>query len=220
MDVKVLYEEPLSFGWKSFRANIQKLFIIYLLFKIDLLFIALGQAEFIGLLPIGALFSTATKLIQSQHLISREMILAIVLFATIIFYTMIFQQGSINISLRIHDKNEVKFSDFFNRDISAMGFMITWIIYNILITMGYIFIILPGIYLSLWFLFSIYIVVDKNTSPIESFKKSWKITGGKMWELYGALFILNIGLWIYAVIANISIVSLKGIYLNHNITAI
>jgi uncharacterized membrane protein len=66
---------------------------------------------------------------------------------------------------------------------------------GILIAVGFIFLIVPGIIAMLMFMFSSFIVIDREKGPIESMAVSKLITKGNRWKLLGfALLLMLINL--------------------------
>jgi len=58
---------------------------------------------------------------------------------------------------------------------------------------GFIFIIIPGIVISLAWGQSIYLLIDKNMNPTEAISTSNKITYGKKWTIFFGNLIIGIG---------------------------
>jgi len=60
------------------------------------------------------------------------------------------------------------------------------IVYGILVTIGCLFCIIPGIILAVRFVFATTILLDEpETEFIDAFKKSWTMTDGNFWNLFG-----------------------------------
>lgn len=75
------------------------------------------------------------------------------------------------------------------------------IVMSLLIMVGFVLLIIPGIILSVWFVFSTFILVLENGAIIESLKKSREYVRGKWWAIFGrliamSLFILLLGMLI------------------------
>lgn len=69
------------------------------------------------------------------------------------------------------------------------------ILTSIIVGIGLILLIIPGIYLALRLGFTHLLIVDKNMDPIEALKKSWEITSGHVLQLFllaVVLVLLNI----------------------------
>lgn len=67
-------------------------------------------------------------------------------------------------------------------------YILTHALYSLIILLGFVFFIIPGIYLAIRLFFYDYAIVDKNSSVIGSLKESWQITQG----VTGHLFIFSL----------------------------
>ena len=57
-----------------------------------------------------------------------------------------------------------------------------------LIIIGFIFFIIPGIILACRLIFVSYLVMDKNLEPMAAIEKSWTMTRGHGWRIFGMFF--------------------------------
>lgn len=69
-------------------------------------------------------------------------------------------------------------------------FLLLLALYGITLYFAYIFIIIPGIILSIAWGFSFYFLIDKGLGVTESLKASNKTTYGYKWDIFGGMFIL------------------------------
>lgn len=76
------------------------------------------------------------------------------------------------------------------------NFLSTGILSFIIIFIGFIFLIVPGLYFAGRLMFASYIALEKNQNAVDSIKESWDITKGYSWKIFGKAFI--IGLFILA----------------------
>jgi uncharacterized membrane protein len=53
-----------------------------------------------------------------------------------------------------------------------------------MVTVGWIFFILPGFIALLRFAFFPYFIIDKNVGPIAALKMSWEATKDHVWEMF------------------------------------
>jgi uncharacterized membrane protein len=75
------------------------------------------------------------------------------------------------------------------------SYLIANLAVGILIAIGLVLLIVPGIIALLMFMFTSFIVIDREKGPIESMAISKLITKGKRWPLLGfvlLLFLINI----------------------------
>ena len=66
------------------------------------------------------------------------------------------------------------------------------LLFAIVVIVGLALLIIPGIYLALRFIFVPIILIDKETTIKEAFKKSTEITNGVKWKLLGLFIILGL----------------------------
>jgi len=112
---------------------------------------------------------------------------------TVIFT--IFSLGMIKISLKILDNEEIKIVDIFSQYHLFIRYFLASIIRNLIVFVGFIFFIVPGVIFAIRFGFFDFLIVDKNMRIIESLKKSWYITKGNTLNLflfYILLFLINV----------------------------
>lgn len=98
--------------------------------------------------------------------------------------SMLVSLGTIKISLKIFDKKKAEIADLFNGYPQLLNFVIASIIYAILVGVGFILLIVPGVIFGIKYHFYSYLIVDKNMGPLEALKKSGEITKGAKWQLF------------------------------------
>jgi uncharacterized membrane protein len=91
--------------------------------------------------------------------------------------------GQTNLFLKAHDAVEaVHFRDFWK--LKEFGwFYLVSLLGTLIIIVGFILFIIPGIILSIVLMFATYIVVDREMKPIEALKESARLTEGHRWML-------------------------------------
>ncbi|PCI28567.1 hypothetical protein COB52_03480 [Candidatus Kaiserbacteria bacterium] len=148
---------------------------------------------------IGEAYSTAwSKLAERFWYLSG---LAVALFALMalttgkeVLYTAlsyIVFGGFIAMLLRYYDGKKVVFDDLFSIDSRWISFTFTSLIKGMLIFVGLLLFIVPGVYLALRWMFAELLVIDKGMRPMEALKASSEMTKGHMWKLLW-FFILSI----------------------------
>lgn len=96
---------------------------------------------------------------------------------------MVIEMMLINIALKSHDSvDTVQFSDGWAK-LPFWQYIGAKILVAVVVIVGLILLIVPGIIAALMFLFSNYLVVDKGLGPIEAMKESMRITKGHKWQL-------------------------------------
>ncbi len=163
-------KEAIDFGFEVAKSN--------LIYFISVLVIAIVVVGFFGSL---------------QFLAGRNamLIFLVVILRTII--SLVISMGFIKISLLFVDKKKTEISDLFYIKPIVNYFLVS-IIRGFIVLVGFIFLIIPGIILSIKFGFAEYLVVDKNMSVVDSLNNSWEITKGVKWNLFLfgiLLFLIN-----------------------------
>lgn len=105
---------------------------------------------------------------------------------------MVVSLGLIGIALKIHDKKKVEYKNLFDYFRLVIPYIFGSIVYGLVVLVGLILLIVPGIIWGIKFRYYTYFMVDKNMGPIDAMKESSKITQGNKWNLF--LFGLVMGL--------------------------
>ena len=92
------------------------------------------------------------------------------------------------------------------------SYLVAAIIFGIAVFVGLILFIIPGIIVSLIFMFYGYTIVQNpSTSPIDALKRSAEITKGHRWQLLGLTVLLLIINVIGAILCGIGLLFTYGI---------
>lgn len=95
--------------------------------------------------------------------------------------------------LRAHDApDSVGLRDLWHPQ-HFVSYLLTAIVYGVGVAVGFVLLIVPGVFLMLTYQFAQYFVIDKGIRPIEALQASARITRGHRWELFG-LFIFVLGI--------------------------
>jgi hypothetical protein len=98
--------------------------------------------------------------------------------------------GYAKISIRFYDTaQESSVRDLFCCWRQIGSFIGALLVYVLMITFGLGLLILPGIYLMIRFGFFKYVMVDTGAGLVDSLRKSYQITAGHTWELFGMVLI-------------------------------
>jgi len=66
------------------------------------------------------------------------------------------------------------------------------ILVGLAIGIGFVLLIVPGIIAALFFMFTMFVVIDKGLGPIEAMKESMRIGRGYRWPLLGLIVLLSL----------------------------
>lgn len=111
----------------------------------------------VAILVIGMLFGTAVYL-AAARLLARDLS----------------ELGSIPMELLTH-----RFGWAFLATIAVS------IVLTIVIPIGLVFLLIPGIFLAISFQFAIYAVAVEDRGPIDALRRSWELASGNRWRLFG-----------------------------------
>jgi uncharacterized membrane protein len=102
---------------------------------------------------------------------------------------MFIKLGIIKIGLKVIDGVKTDWNEMFRHGNLFISYLFTSIVYGIGVAIGFVFLIIPGFYVMLKYMFAPIIVVDKNVGIMESFKMSAKMTDGVKWKLLGLIIL-------------------------------
>jgi uncharacterized membrane protein len=164
-------EEALSFGWSTFKSNLS--FLI--------------PAAIVSILAIGALEIAAGAFME------RLGFFAVLLYIVAFCLNVVLQIGWIRVILRFVDgrAGEATISELFSPDVPTfISLLIAAIIVSVAVSVGYFFLVIPGILLSIRLMFTSFLVVDQGLSPVDALGRSWAITQGSFWRLFVFLIVV------------------------------
>ena len=165
-------EQAIKFGWRRTVDNLG-FFIVYL--------IIIFAVEFF--------FSSFIEIFDEAKFYSLSIIFNLGSFIV----TIVSSIFAVKIGLRLYDNEKIGSYDFLAFDISTFfKFLLAYILFSIMVIVGFILLIVPGIYLALKYQFFQFLIIEKNMDVVESFKESGRITQGSKWNLFflALLFVL------------------------------
>jgi len=112
--------------------------------------------------------------------------LFIFIYIITLFLSMLAQIGYIKILLKLYDGEEVNPRDIFGYHNLLWNFLLQSILYGVIVIVGFILLIIPGIIFIIKYGYASYFVIDQNMKPIDAMKASSRITYGNKWKI--ALF--------------------------------
>lgn len=159
--------EALSFGWETFK-------------KYPWLLIAVTLT--VSLIPFAVSFMFQLPF-QSETSESSNPLMLIGTIASNLL-SVFFTIAMIKFSLKLVDGKTVEYQDIFNVKAEEFTrYLLGSIIYGIIVFVGFILLVIPGIYFAIKYQYFSYLILDKELSPMEGIKQSGKITQGHKWNL-------------------------------------
>lgn len=92
--------------------------------------------------------------------------------------------GMIGVALKLYDKKKVEYKNLFDYFVLIIPYFLGSLIYGIIVVVGIILLIIPGIIWGIKFRFFPYFMVDKKMDPFKALSESSKITKGVKWQLF------------------------------------
>ncbi len=87
--------------------------------------------------------------------------------------------------LKLYDGKKTSIEDVFSQYKYFLPYVGGTVLYGIIVLLGLILLILPGIFLGVRLQFYKYLILDENLNPVHALKRSWSITEGQVWHLIG-----------------------------------
>lgn len=116
--------------------------------------------------------------------------------ATLISWALnlLFSLGLIRVALMFVDGRKATFDDLFSPFSweLILNYFIGVVLYVLLVILGLIFFIIPGIYFAVTYSFYSYFIVDKNADPLNALSLSSKATQGVKMDLLALWIILGL----------------------------
>ncbi|MFH1186580.1 MAG: hypothetical protein V1697_00200 [Candidatus Levyibacteriota bacterium] len=138
---------------------------------------------FIGIFVIVTLVFALTTLIQSSTVFNKDAASFIIGNILVFVVNMVIDMGLIRIAIKFADHEKPVFSDLFYTP-SLINYILTSVMSSVIVLIGLVLFIVPGIIFALKIQFSSYLVVDKGLGPVEAIQKSWRMTKGVKWNLF------------------------------------
>lgn len=158
--------------------------------------------HFFLILIIVSLLSSPVSFIQDYNSFGSPGMIMLQLFAAAYLFLIVpvFDFGADLIYLRGIRNEKIDFSDL------IVGFKKNYlhvILANLLVFaivgIGFVLLIIPGIILACRLSFVSFLVMDKGMEPVEAVEKSWTMTSGYGWKIFG-LFLLAIPIFFGGII--------------------
>ena len=153
--------EAIKFGWNVAKSNIWFFIkIFFIVFFISFVFNYLSET------------------------LRGNLLLLSIIYGLNLFFNIVISPGLVKISLNFCYNQKSNLSDLFSQYRLVFKYLLSTFLYGLSILIGVIFLIIPGVILSIRLQFYPYFIVDKGLGPVEALRKSWQITKGTAWNLF------------------------------------
>jgi uncharacterized membrane protein len=178
METKFTISEVLSASWAALKSQIWILVGLFIGYTILVLVLSMLLAPAMG-----------------SGSIAGGIIVNLILYAA----ALVFMLGYIKNLLQALDGEEPQFSAYGQQARKIGTYFVAEIIVSILVCIGLVFLIIPGIYIALRLQFVVLFIVEEDAGIIESLQKSWDITKDQVLPLF-LLALTTIGITIVGLI--------------------
>lgn len=162
--------DMLSFGWNKFKER--PWFIIGALLVIFI---------------ISSLSSAIVDEVSRGGANGLTIVLGLIDFLVI---QMLVGMGLVNFGLKAHDGiQNVQLRDLW-RPAHYFSYVAATIVVAIIVTIGFVLLIVPGVIAAIGLMFTPYLVVERGLAPIAAIKESWRMTEGKKVKLFWIMLML------------------------------
>jgi uncharacterized membrane protein len=167
---KFTIKEALKYGWDTFKANIP---------------------FFIGFMVVMALLTIVPDAL-SEKIFEKGSVGFIVTKIILRLIGLVLGMISTRISLDIHDTGEPNLSKIGEVAPQIVFYFVGKLLYGLIVLVGIILLIVPGIIVAYMFLYVGYLIIDRNMGPIDALQESRALTDGYKMDLF--LFSLVVAL--------------------------
>jgi len=127
------------------------------------------------------------------EMVPEEAWVSVVLFTLVsMIVGTIIQLGQLRITLTVADGGDASLNQLFSETALLWRYIGATILYSLMVMVGFLLLVIPGIYIALRYSQYTYLLVDKRLGAIESLKKSSELTKGVKWRLLGLGLVMGL----------------------------
>ncbi len=138
---------------------------------------------FLGLLAIVIALNILISLVMSSFSEEAPQVLVFAFSIMVLILDALIGMGIIKISLKFCDQEPASYEELISPYPLLLKYIAGSIIYAVIVVIGLIFLIVPGLYLALKYQFYDYLIIDQGKGPVEAIKMSGVLTKGVKWNL-------------------------------------
>lgn len=103
------------------------------------------------------------------------------------FFTLVFALGYLKNLFQALDGEEPQFSAYGQMSRKVFALLFAYILYTVIVALGLVLLIVPGVYVGLRWVFAPQIIVEENAGALSSLRRSWEITRGTTGQVFKLL---------------------------------
>ena len=100
------------------------------------------------------------------------------------FFTLVFALGYLKNLFQALDGEEPQFSAYGQMSRKVFALLFAYILYTVIVALGLVLLIVPGVYVGLRWVFAPQIIVEENAGALSSLRRSWEITRGTTRQVF------------------------------------
>ena len=100
------------------------------------------------------------------------------------FFTLVFALGYLKNLFQALDGEEPQFSAYGQMSRKVFALLFAYILYTVVVALGLVLLIVPGVYVGLRWVFAPQIIVEENAGALSSLRRSWEITRGTTGQVF------------------------------------
>lgn len=158
-------------------------------------------AQFLGIVFIA--FAIGIVPVVFKSIAAGNSLAIFIINVTFAIPQIVIGMGAIKFTIETCKGNNPEFASIFTQYHSFWQYLIASMLFAAIVSVGAIFLLIPGIYLFLRLQFCLYLVVDKKLNAFDAVKESFAITKGYALDL----FLLLLVVMVLNVIAGMTVVA-------------
>ena len=100
------------------------------------------------------------------------------------FFTLVFALGYLKNLFQALDGEEPQFSAYGQMSRKVFALLFAYILYTVIVALGLVLLIVPGVYVGLRWVFAPQLIVEENAGALSSLRRSWEITRGTTGQVF------------------------------------
>lgn len=145
---------------------------------------------FLAVFVVWAFVTIISQSLQVSLNSEKQFVASFLVSAVMWVVSSIISMGVIFITLQFVDKKKPNIKDVFYTK-NLFNYILASIMKSLIVMVGFILFIIPGIIFAIKLQYAGYLIVDKQKDAVDSLKGSWEMTKGVKWNLF--LFGLLLG---------------------------